>query len=181
MPGAAPERYYRDIEALQDRCTQGMIEEYAVRRGMISILVLFLTVAVCVPAPARAAATDEGPTPAQALDTLPLTVRNALKHRNLPADTLSLHVYDLDSDEDVLIFNGDAPRNPASVMKLVTTLVALDVLGPAYRWRTEAWLRGELGDEVLDGDLLLKGYGDPFLVTERVWTMLRAMPADRRE
>lgn len=104
---------------------------------------------------------------------LPLRVRNALGYRNLPAQSLSLYVFNLDTGETALSWNADEPRNPASVMKLLTTLVALDSLGPAYRWRTEAYALGDLSGDVLQGDLLLKGYGDPFLVTERVWQMLR--------
>ena len=50
---------------------------------------------------------------------------------------------------------------------------ALDTLGPAYRWKTNVYALGEISGGRLDGDLLLKGYGDPFLVTERVWQMLR--------
>ena len=38
-------------------------------------------------------------------------------------------------------------------MKLVTTYAALELLGPAYRWKTEVYLDGN--------DLVLKGYGDP--------------------
>ncbi|MEM9404264.1 MAG: D-alanyl-D-alanine carboxypeptidase/D-alanyl-D-alanine-endopeptidase [Pseudomonadota bacterium] len=106
---------------------------------------------------------------------LPLPVRNVLAHRQLPMDTLSLFVFNLDEGSIELSLNPDTPRNPASVMKLVTTLVALDELGPAYRWQTEAWAVGEVNDDSLAGDLLLKGYGDPFLVTERVWQMLREL------
>jgi D-alanyl-D-alanine carboxypeptidase/D-alanyl-D-alanine-endopeptidase (penicillin-binding protein 4) len=58
-------------------------------------------------------------------------------------------------------------------MKLLTTLVALDVLGPTYRWTTDLYALGALEDGRLDGDLLIKGHGDPFLVTERAWQMLR--------
>jgi D-alanyl-D-alanine carboxypeptidase/D-alanyl-D-alanine-endopeptidase (penicillin-binding protein 4) len=58
-------------------------------------------------------------------------------------------------------------------MKLLTTLVGLHVLGPTYRWKTEVHALGEIEAGKLKGDLLIKGYGDPFLVTERVWQMLR--------
>ena len=113
--------------------------------------------------------------PAPAMDELPEGVRNALQVRQVPADTLSIHVEDLESGEVVLAWNAGVPRNPASTMKLLTTLVALDVLGPAYRWKTDVFARGEIRDGRLDGDLLLKGYGDPFLVTERVWQLLRRL------
>lgn len=104
---------------------------------------------------------------------LPVPVQAVMNRRQLPNDSLSVVVVDVESDGPALVHNGDVARNPASVMKLVTTLVALDLLGPAYRWKTEIWLRGELDDGILDGDLLLKGHGDPYLVKERVWLLMR--------
>jgi len=104
---------------------------------------------------------------------LPLRVQSAMNTRNLPYETLSVYVADVETGEAILEWNGNEPRNPASTIKLLTTLVALDVLGPSYRWRTDVFAEGELDDGRLNGDLVLKGYGDPFLVTERVWQLLR--------
>ena len=111
---------------------------------------------------------------AEAADNdLPAGVQSALDIRQIPADSISIYVADVDSGEVVLSWRDGEPRNPASTIKLLTTLVSLDILGPAYRWKTEVYAEGEISEEILDGDLLLKGYGDPFLVTERVWQMLR--------
>jgi D-alanyl-D-alanine carboxypeptidase/D-alanyl-D-alanine-endopeptidase (penicillin-binding protein 4) len=110
---------------------------------------------------------------AAASPDLPAGVRSVLNVRNVPDNTLSIYVENLESGESTLAWNEEQPRNPASVAKLLTTLVALDTLGPSYRWRTEVYLQGDVVDGKLDGNLLLKGYGDPFLVTERVWQMLR--------
>lgn len=104
---------------------------------------------------------------------LPIPVQSALNYRQLPNDTLSIYVEDLDSGEIILQWHDDVPRNPGSTIKLLTTLVALDVLGPTYTWRTDVFALGEIDNGKLNGDLLLKGYGDPFLVTERVWQLLR--------
>lgn len=104
---------------------------------------------------------------------LPLPVRNALDYRKVPHDVLSVYVEELATGDIVLAWKEDTPRNPASVEKMVTTLVALDSLGPSYRWKTEVSALGDIADGSLDGDLLLKGYGDPYLVTERFWQMLR--------
>jgi D-alanyl-D-alanine carboxypeptidase/D-alanyl-D-alanine-endopeptidase (penicillin-binding protein 4) len=104
---------------------------------------------------------------------LPVPVQNALAYRNVPDTALSAYVEDLATGEVVLAWNEAEPRNPASVEKMVTTLVALDKLGPAYRWKTEVSLLGEVNDGALQGDLLLKGYGDPYMVTERFWRLLR--------
>ena len=104
---------------------------------------------------------------------LPQPVRHILDIRKVPHDSLSVHVQDVDSGEVFLSWKDDVPRNPASTMKLLTTLVGLDTLGPNYRWTTDIFALGELEDGRLAGDLLIRGHGDPFLVTERVWQMLR--------
>ena len=108
-------------------------------------------------------------------DELPVGVRSVLNLRQLPQDSLSIHVEDVETGEVVLEYLAATPRNPASTMKLLTTLVALDSLGPSYRWKTDVYALGEVEGGRLDGDLLLKGYGDPFLVTERFWQMLRSI------
>ena len=63
--------------------------------------------------------------------------------------------------------------NPASVMKLVTTYAALDLLGPAYLWNTPVYTEGNISNGVLNGNLYIKGQGDPKLVLERLWLLLR--------
>jgi D-alanyl-D-alanine carboxypeptidase/D-alanyl-D-alanine-endopeptidase (penicillin-binding protein 4) len=75
----------------------------------------------------------------------------------------------------VLLWRADEPMNPASVMKLPTTLAALDRLGPAFSWTTPLWLTGPLKDGVLDGNLVIQGRGDPKLVVERLWLALRKL------
>ena len=77
----------------------------------------------------------------------------------------------------LIAHDADRPRNPASVMKLVTTYAALDLLGRDFRWRTEAYLAGKLGNAgTLNGNLVLKGYGDPKITIEQ-W---QAFMADLR-
>lgn len=110
-------------------------------------------------------------------DELPEEVRAVLAHRKIPADSVSIQVDNLTRRETFLEWRADVARNPASVMKLLTTLAALDTLGPTYTWKTEAYLLGELRDGTLHGDLLLKGYGDPYLVMERLWQLQRDLRA----
>ena len=112
---------------------------------------------------------------ATAKDQLPERVQDVLSLRQVPAESLSIYVEDVETGDVVLAWQADEPRNPASTMKLLTTLVALDVLGPAYRWKTDVYALGEVNDGVLEGDLLIKGYGDPYLVTERVWQLVREL------
>lgn len=117
------------------------------------------------------------PNTAIASEVLPLSIQSALKYRNVPAQALSVYVEEVATGEVILAWNEAVARNPASVEKMVTTLVALDTLGPAYRWKTEVSFLGDIKDGVLDGDIALKGYGDPYLVTERFWQLLRKIRA----
>ncbi len=81
-------------------------------------------------------------------------------------------MHEVDAPAPLLAWNADQPVNPASTMKLVTTLAALELLGPTYSWQTEAYAQGSLAGDTLYGDLALKGYGDPKLDLERFTSML---------
>lgn len=116
-----------------------------------------------------------GATAAQAADALPAGVKDALRRVGLPATGLSVYVHEVGAPQPVLAVDADAGRNPASVMKVLTTFAALEELGPAYAWKTEAWSSATVRDGRLDGDLYLKGYGDPYLVIEHFWRLLRAL------
>ncbi len=70
---------------------------------------------------------------------------------------------DLASGRELAALNPDVALIPASTTKLATAIVALDVLGPEYRYRTELRARGPVRDGVLKGDLILEGSGDPAL------------------
>ncbi|HEY5700656.1 MAG TPA: D-alanyl-D-alanine carboxypeptidase/D-alanyl-D-alanine-endopeptidase [Gammaproteobacteria bacterium] len=104
---------------------------------------------------------------------LPASVEKILKAAGVPEDSLGIYVRDVTQAQPLIAFNADTPLNPASVMKLVTTAAGLHVLGPGYTWETHAYADGKLAGDRLDGDLVLKGFGDPYLVTESFWTFLR--------
>jgi serine-type D-Ala-D-Ala carboxypeptidase/endopeptidase (penicillin-binding protein 4) len=108
-------------------------------------------------------------------ETLPAEAAQVLKRHGLSAQGLSVYVHEVGQPEPVLAVSADVPRNPASTMKLLTTLVALEELGPAYTWKTEAYAAAPVHNGVLDGDLYIKGYGDPYLVIEHFWRFLRAL------
>ncbi len=100
------------------------------------------------------------------------TVRSLVDKYKINPDNISIYIRDINADKPLLAHNIDVQRTPASTMKLLTTFSALKELGPSYTWKTEAWLRGTLKDGVLNGDLIIKGYGDPFLVHERYWKFI---------
>jgi D-alanyl-D-alanine carboxypeptidase/D-alanyl-D-alanine-endopeptidase (penicillin-binding protein 4) len=112
---------------------------------------------------------------ANAQGALPPAVAQALAAAKIPSSAVAVVVEEAGAKRDTLSLNAATPMNPASVMKLVTTYAALELLGPAYRWKTEAWVNGSLRDGVLEGDLILKGGGDPKLDLEAFWILLRAL------
>ena len=71
-----------------------------------------------------------------------------------------------------------ASHNPASVMKLVTTYAALHTLGPDYTWKNRLFIDGQIvAGGVLEGNLILRGGGDPKLVLERINDMFERVQA----
>jgi D-alanyl-D-alanine carboxypeptidase/D-alanyl-D-alanine-endopeptidase (penicillin-binding protein 4) len=107
--------------------------------------------------------------------TLPEPVSAALKHAHIPLSSVSIMVQQTDASQPLVSLNADRAINPASTMKLLTTIAALETLGPAYRWKTEAYLDGKLENGVLQGDLVFKGYGDPKLTIEQFWLWLHEL------
>ncbi len=109
--------------------------------------------------------------------SLPTEVTAALARAKVPPEALSVLVREAGSADRGLAWRTGQAVNPASLMKLVTTYSALDLLGPAWTWSTPVWLQGAVrnpGPEgVLEGNLVIKGSGDPKLVLERVWLLLR--------
>lgn len=96
---------------------------------------------------------------------LPRPVRQALRNAGVPASSVSAWVQEVGAPRPSVAVRAAATMHPASVMKLVTTYAALELLGPAYRWKTEAYVDGD--------DLILRGYGDPNLNYESFWLLLR--------
>ncbi len=78
-------------------------------------------------------------------------------------------VYDVDAKTWLFEQEADRAFNPASVTKVVTTSTALRVLGSGYTFKTHVLQTGRIVDGVLQGDLVVKGEGDPTLTVERLW------------
>lgn len=134
-------------------------------RTMVTSLSARIMLLLLAALPASACAT--------APDRLPENIAVALAQAGIPESEVGVYVHDLTGDREVLSFGADRPLNPASAMKLLTTFAALELLGPAHTWKTEAWLDGALSGERLDGNLVLKGYGDPKFSMENLWLFLR--------
>lgn len=136
----------------------------------VGVIVVALWVCPAWAAPAAASATPA---------TLPPEIAAAMDRAQVPREALSVVVQEWGrTDSPRLAWQAQAALNPASLMKLVTTAAALDLLGPAWTWTTPVWLQGTWArgrNGVFNGDVVIRGSGDPKLVVERVWLLLRRL------
>lgn len=117
-----------------------------------------------------------GPPRAHAQEApLPEAVARALAQAEIPESAAAFYVHEIGAERPLLAVGATRSMNPASAIKLVTTYAALELLGPAFQWTTEAYAAGALSDGVLEGDLVLKGRGDPKLTLENFWLLLRGL------
>ncbi len=84
----------------------------------------------------------------------------------------SLSLQKVNSDSSRISINSQKQRHPASLIKIVTTLGALEILGPNYYWETLFFTDGKIIDNNLIGNLFIKGKGDPFLTIEDLWKIV---------
>ncbi len=105
---------------------------------------------------------------------LPAEVEAALARAKLPRDAIAVMVVEADGKAAPRVAHrANVPVNPASLAKLATTFAALDILGAAYSWPTSVYVEGAVQGGTLQGNLYIKGQGDPKLVVERLWLLLR--------
>jgi D-alanyl-D-alanine carboxypeptidase len=134
------------------------------RPTVLLILILFLPIQVqerhsVANLSANGVATSQSAEPLQAL----AEYVEIIKSRGQNADDQGVLIESLDGRELLAQHNANVTFNPASVMKLATSLVALSKLGPDYRYRTNILADGVLDQatRTLDGDLVLEGSADP--------------------
>ncbi|WP_299786164.1 D-alanyl-D-alanine carboxypeptidase/D-alanyl-D-alanine-endopeptidase [Ramlibacter sp.] len=108
---------------------------------------------------------------------LPPEFERALADGGLPADAVVVLVAPAEGGPPRVAHRLDVPVNPASIAKLATTFAALDLLGPTFAWTTPVYFDGPVRGGVLQGNLVIKGQGDPKLVIERLWLLLRRVQA----
>ena len=87
--------------------------------------------------------------------TLPDRLATLLNEEGIPPSSISILIKEAGTSIPLVSHLADTPRNPASTMKLLTTIAALDLLGPGYRWETRIYLNGTLKAGTLKGDLVL--------------------------
>jgi serine-type D-Ala-D-Ala carboxypeptidase/endopeptidase (penicillin-binding protein 4) len=96
--------------------------------------------------------------------SLTTKIDTLLKNERLDGAVTGVSIRKADSGELVYSSFGDTRLHPASNMKLLTAAAALETLGTEYQFLTEVWMDGRIKGNILQGDLYLKGKGDPTLL-----------------
>lgn len=94
-------------------------------------------------------------------DTIKARLETLTADPLLNSTQLGLLVYDLTADSVLYSHGGQQTLRPASTMKLVTAITALDLLGSDYTYRTYLYYTGKVTGRTLDGDVYLVGGMDP--------------------
>ena len=115
---------------------------------------------------------------------IPLAIKNSLERNQIPLEAVSIAVTEIafgkpekNIAKTVLEWRSSETMNPASTMKILTTLAALDILGPQYRWRTKIFTDGVIRQGTLKGNLYLQGSGDPKLIPEELAKLMKELQA----
>ncbi|WP_346234569.1 D-alanyl-D-alanine carboxypeptidase/D-alanyl-D-alanine-endopeptidase [Lysinibacillus telephonicus] len=107
---------------------------------------------------------------ASAASSLDQTVQSQLGNSNIGVSLRSLTTGKVLYEK-----NGDIGRKPASTLKLLTASAALDVLGPDFRFETQIYIDGDIQNNILYGDLYIKGEGDPTLNKNNFLTFAKVL------
>mgnify|MGYP002073639485 CR=1 FL=1 len=135
------------------------------RRVQGRLIALIVTLALIAPAA----------WPHPSTHSLPPSLASALTNSGLVLDRLSLSLQPLDGDGLRIEHDAEASRPPASVLKLLTTYAALELLGPAHTWTTEAWLSSPVHRGVLSSPLIIRASGDPGLDESELRSLLQRL------
>ncbi len=100
-------------------------------------------------------------------------VDKALKSSCIDRTRTAIRVVEIATGKAVYEHNATKPLIPASVMKLLTSAGALHYLTPGYRFKTKVYYSGRRHGRTIEGDLVLKGGGDPKLTPEIVWRIVQ--------
>ena len=115
------------------------------KRKMLLMLTLWATIAIC------------------AQDSLRIKLDSLLCHPMFETSQVGVMVYDLTADSVLYQRNARQLLRPASTMKLVTAITALDQLGPAHQFRTRLYHTGTISNGRLNGDIYCVGGFDPMV------------------
>ncbi|WP_422529335.1 D-alanyl-D-alanine carboxypeptidase/D-alanyl-D-alanine endopeptidase [Serratia fonticola] len=102
-------------------------------------------------------------------------IEKAYADPRLENSSISLIVRNMESGEIMYEKNSRKSLIPASAMKLVTSSVALDLLGLDYKFRTQLIVNGVQNHNVLHGNVIIHGEGDPYIELKDYYQLISAL------
>ena len=112
----------------------------------------------------------------QASQDLPPSIRQKMNELALSDSEVSIWVKPINATAPLISHRADTPRVPASTQKLISTFMALDVLGGDHHWYTRIYQKGVVANGTLYGDIVIQGQGDPSLTHARLQALLEYLP-----
>ena len=103
------------------------------------------------------------------------TVETILGDSCLRKQNFGIKIHSLERNKTLYSVNSNRLFAPASNVKLLTTAMALKRLRPEYRFKTGLYATTPVGGETLRGDIFIKGFGDPNLVSEQMWLLVKEL------
>ena len=92
---------------------------------------------------------------------LPLEYKKIIKQHKAPPNSFTFVVKNLtNKSEPIVAHNEKKFFNPASLVKIISTFIAVEELGPQFKWQSDFFHNGDIIGDTLDGDLIFKGRGD---------------------
>lgn len=105
----------------------------------------------------------------------PTSTRQFALQPGLSAAHTGIQVISAQTGQTLISQNADVPLMPASNMKVLTSAAALSLLKPEFRFKTHLLSNGYVRGNSLQGNLYLKGYGDPVLTDERLQELIQEL------
>lgn len=118
----------------------------------------------------RSAPSEVNPAKLQAIAS---KIDTVLTTKTLRTAGVGIFVRDLATGKVIYSHNPDKKLIPASNMKIITAATALEFLKPEYRFKTEVYVDVPQKNGIVEGNIFIKGYGDPLLVDENLWAIAR--------
>jgi D-alanyl-D-alanine carboxypeptidase/D-alanyl-D-alanine-endopeptidase (penicillin-binding protein 4) len=102
-------------------------------------------------------------------------IAGIFKNPGISSFNTSINIISLKTGEPIFQYNINKPLLPASNLKLITSAASLTLLKPEHKFKTSIYGDNFGSGGKLNGNLYLKGYGDPDLTGERLWKMVRKL------
>lgn len=109
--------------------------------------------------------------PAAAFAQLPPALQKALARAGIPSEDVSVWISPAGSNRPIVTHYAQRLMQPASTVKIVTTLAGLDLLKADYVWKTQIRAQAPVDARGVVRSVAIVGGGDPHLMIEQLWLM----------